>query len=445
MTRRQYLMQTAGVVGSALLPTTTEAAKPIRVAVIFTAFTYRTHTHVLLENFLHPYLFRGKLVQPDVQIVSMWGDQFPEGDMSHAAAKEYGIYLAPTIREAMTFGSKEMMVDAVLLIGEQGEYSFNELGQKLYPRKQFFDQIVAVMQETGNIVPLFSDKHFSYRWDWAKQMYDTAKSMHIPMMAGSSVPLAHRRPKLDLPRNTVFEELLLVHCGGWGLGADSYDFHGLEVLQSLVESRKGAETGVSSVQYLEGEAVWKAAAEGLWNPKLVEVALHPELGDQAKQWREFAPDAYLVLIRYRDGLIAPLLAVHGNRWAFSCRVQGQSEPQGCDFEIGPWMNRNLFKALAHAIQHFFRTKKSPYPLERNLLTTGMTEAVMLSRHRKGEIQQTPHLEFSYKPRDVSVFCENGESWKILTNDVPEPSGINPQGGIDIPKKREEIRKLRGSR
>ena len=31
-----------------------------KVAAIFTIFTYRSHAHVLLENFLEPYLFNGK-------------------------------------------------------------------------------------------------------------------------------------------------------------------------------------------------------------------------------------------------------------------------------------------------------------------------------------------------------------------------------------------------
>ena len=37
------------------------------------------------------------------------------------------------------------------------------------------------------------------------------------------------------------------------------------VLQSIVESRRGGETGVSEVQLLEGDAVWRAAADGRWS------------------------------------------------------------------------------------------------------------------------------------------------------------------------------------
>ena len=434
LTRRDYLARAGALAGGMLMPEwiageAGAGGRKVRVAVVFTAFTYRSHAHVILENFLKPYLFCGKLIEPQMQIVSMYGDQFPEGEMSRQVAQEFNIRLTPTIREALTLSSDRMAVDAVLSIGEHGSYPTNELGQIMYPRKRFFDQIVAVMQETGRIVPLFSDKHFSYRWDWAKEMFDTAQRLKIPFLAGSSVPLAERRPMVNLPHGAVFEEALLVHGGG----PDAYDFHALEALHSLLESRKGAETGVSSLQCLQGDAVWKAAESGLWNPALVETALRPELGDRAREWRAMSPQPYLILVRYKDGLIAPLVTVPGNRWAFAYRLRGESRPQGFEFHVGPWINRNLFKALSHAIQHLFVTHKAPWPLERTLLTTGMTEAVMQSRHRDGAIQETPHLEFSYRPRDVSAYRENGASWKILTDAVPEPKGLEPLGGVSVPR------------
>jgi len=77
------------------------------------------------------------------------------------------------IREALTLGGKDMAVDAVLSTGEQLDYPTNKLGQVEYPRKRFFDDMVAVMRPAGRYVPVFNDKHLSYRWDWAREMYDT--------------------------------------------------------------------------------------------------------------------------------------------------------------------------------------------------------------------------------------------------------------------------------
>ena len=82
-------------------------------------------------------------------------------------------------------------------------------------------------------------------------MYDTTQKHNIPFMAGSSVPLATRRPALELPPAQTIDEAISIHGGP----KESYDFHGLEVLQSMIESRKGGESGVASVEFLEGEQV----------------------------------------------------------------------------------------------------------------------------------------------------------------------------------------------
>lgn len=450
MNRRDWLKKTAltagaTMYGASVLPTTARAAAPdgkkVRVAAVFTEFSYRSHAHVILENFLKPYLFCGEVIEPNVEVVSLWGDQFPAKEMSHRVSDEFKIPLVKSIREALTLGSDKLACDAVLLIGEHGTYPYNDIGQHMYPRKQFFDEIVKTMKATNTFVPLFSDKHLSYRWDWAKEMYDTARQLGIPFMAGSSVPMAHRigtsasepnkaKPGFELPKDVEFEDLLLVHGGG----PDSYDFHALEVLQSLVEGRKGGETGVKSVQCLQGDAVWKAAEAKLWNPNLVQTALQPELGDKSRDWKSMTPTPYLILVRYKDGLVAPLVTVPGNRWAFACKIKGESQPRGCQFHVGPWNNRNLFKALSHAIQHLFQTKQAPYPLERTLLTTGITEAVMKSRSQDGAEFPTPYLDFGYPAVDFSAFRENGKSWELLTYDVPEPAWLEPLGGISVPKK-----------
>ena len=45
-----------------------------RVAAVYTSFTYRSHAHVILENFLQPYLFCGEVTDPGVDVVSFYRD-----------------------------------------------------------------------------------------------------------------------------------------------------------------------------------------------------------------------------------------------------------------------------------------------------------------------------------------------------------------------------------
>src|SRR5262245_5279610 len=246
LSRRRFLGTSVGAVlagqaGGAAI----ESKKRLRVAAIYSVFSYRGHAHVLLQNFLKPYYFCGRLTNSDMDVVSFYADQIaPRGDMTQDVARQFNVEVFPTVEGALCLGGRELAVDAVLSIFEQGDYPFNDLGQQLYPRKQFFDEIVQVMRASDRFVPLFNDKALSYRWDWAKEMYDTARSLKIPLGAGSSVPLAPRVPALDLPDGAAIDEALCIHSGP----PDAYGFHALEVVQSLVEARHGGETGVSQVE-----------------------------------------------------------------------------------------------------------------------------------------------------------------------------------------------------
>ncbi len=266
-------------------------------------------------------------------------------------------------------GGDKLAVDAVLLIGEHGDYPTTAKGQVQYPRKQFFDQIVEVFKRSGRTAPVFNDKHLSYRWDWAKEMVDTAHAMDFALMAGSSVPLAERRPPLELPAGAKIDQAVSIHGGG----VESYDFHALEVLQSQVEARSGGETGVRRVQFVEGPALWQAAADGRWSTELAAAAMAAELGPDHEITRYIAsggksagadkPPVHAILVEYRDGLPAAALKVgnSGIRWNFACRLAGEKEPRATAYNVGPWQNRNLFKALSHAIQTHFREHRAALP------------------------------------------------------------------------------------
>lgn len=420
----------ASTVASTLLPALARAEEtPIRVAAVLTCFTYRSHAHVILENFLEDYLFNGVRTKSGCKVVSMYVDQFPEGEMSRAVSKEYGIPIFGSIDEALTLGGDQLEADGVLSIGEHGEYPHNEKGQHQYPRKQFFDQIVATFRRTGRTAPVFNDKHLSYRWDWAREMYDTSREMGFPLMAGSSVPLAQRRPPLELPTGAPITTAVSIHGGG----VESYDFHALEVLQSIWEARAGGEVGVADVTFLEGDSLWKASEEGLWSIELADAAMRAELGPETPTLRELlatepfrSSTPHGILITYRDGKKAIALKVgdSGTRWNFACQVEGEKTPRATSFYVGPWQNRNLFRALSHAIQIHFREKRAPYPVERTLLTTGILAAEMDSRAEGGRTVSTPELEIVYAPRDFRRCREMGESWRLIPEGTPEPEGIH---------------------
>ena len=96
----------------------------------------------MADRFLIGYPDHGAWHQPDMKVVSLYVDQKPEGDLSAERAKEFGFKVYPTIAEALRCGGDKLAVDAVLIIGEHGDYPRNEKGQILYPRYEFFQQCV---------------------------------------------------------------------------------------------------------------------------------------------------------------------------------------------------------------------------------------------------------------------------------------------------------------
>lgn len=425
--RRSFLSGGVSALAAApLLAKTSGRRRRPRVAAVYTSFTHRSHAHVILENFLQPYHFNGQLTDPGVDVVSFYRDQKPAGDMTDAVAARYGIPVYETIAGALCLGGDELAVDAVLSIGEHGSYPKTDLGQTMYPRKRFFDEISQVMIDSGRTVPVFNDKHLSYRWDWALEMYQRSQAERIPLLAGSSVPLAERQPALELSRGAVIEEAVSIHGGP----VESYDFHALEVLQSMVESRRGGETGVAQVRFFGAAEVAENAKQGYWSEELVRAALKAELGkvpeDLGSVGDEPEIEPHAIQVTYRDGLKATVLRVGRNstRWDFACRLAGNRTPQATAFNVGPWQNRCLFKALSHAIQEHFRKRRAPYPAARTLLVTGTLAAAMQARHSDSKVVTTPHLGVRYRASDFTAMREMGASWKIITDEIPQPEGIH---------------------
>ncbi|HEU5115055.1 MAG TPA: hypothetical protein VFT74_00110, partial [Isosphaeraceae bacterium] len=149
LTRRNFL----GGLGAGLLmlPSAVRARNDDRkrLAVVTTVWKHGSHAWHMAERFLVGYPQRGAWHQPGLKVVSAHVDQHPEGDLSRRRAQEFGFTLYPTIAEALRCGGDRLAVDAVLIIGEHGDYPINAIGQKQYPRYQFFRQVAEVFRTDG--------------------------------------------------------------------------------------------------------------------------------------------------------------------------------------------------------------------------------------------------------------------------------------------------------
>ena len=364
-----------------------------KVAAIVTEFRHRSHADVICTRILDGYYPNGVRQEPRTKIASMWTDQVPPDDMSRGLAYRKRYPTFGSIEQALTLGGRDLAVDAVLLIGEHGEYPENARGQKMYPRHRLMRDIVEVFRKTGKVVPLFNDKHLSYSWDLAKEMYDWSQELNIPFMAGSSIPVTVRSPDLEIPYGAKIGHAVQVGYGP----LDAYGFHTLEAMQCMVERRAGGETGIASVELLEGEAVWKwREGAGSWSKPLLQKALsrNPHLPEGRME--DLSKDPALFLLRYRDGLeaCAYMLNNYVYRWDFAAEVNG--EVVSTHFGQVP-ERRDLphFDGLTWCIEELFVTGKPVYPVERTLLTTGALAFAFESREGKRPVE-TSQLAIRYR-------------------------------------------------
>jgi hypothetical protein len=419
VSRRTFL---AAVGAGFTMPSLSVAAelpgsKARKLAIVTTEWRYHSHAWHMGERFLVGYPLKGKWHKPEFDVVSAYVDQKPENDLSHKRADEFGFRIYPTIAEALRCGDDKLAVDAVLIIGEHGNYPRNELGQTQYPRYQFFKQVTEVFGQDGRTAPVFNDKHLSWKWAWAREMVEAARAMKFPFMAGSSLPVTWRMPAIDMPPGAEVDEVLGIAMGG----IDSYDFHALEMIQCMAERRRGGETGVRAVQALRGASVWKAMQAGAWenggwDPRLFEACLcrsqtlaQPDTFSHryptAEQMRNWVKDPVAYRFEYVDGLKATMLLMNGlvGDFTFAARLKGKAEPLSTLFYLPPNPNVVYSAALMSKVEEMFLTGRPPYPVERTLLTTGLVAAAVKSLSAGQERVQTPHLGIRYQAPHESSY------------------------------------------
>ena len=184
----------------------------------------------------------------------------------------------------------------------------------------------------------------------------------------------------------------------------------------MLERRKGGETGVKFVTCLTGKDVWKAGDANRWSWDLLEAALgrsetlNP--GDVRFNTGSMgvgampATPATAFLIEYRDGTrgTAMLLNGHIQDFCFAAKIKGEAKPASCLFCLPAPPGAKFFDPQVANIEKLLETGKSPYPVERTLLTSGILDRAMESHSRRGERLETPELEIRYSaPADSGFF------------------------------------------
>lgn len=381
-----------------------------RIAVILTTYFRGSHSDVVVGRLLDGYLLEGQQREPDVEIVSAYmellGDPYggddPRVDIGVDTFREHGVPMFDSPAEALGLGEPGIAVDGVLVIGEHGGYEENVYGQRLYPRKRLVDAVISAMWGAGVFVPVFTDKQLAWRTRDAVRMVDDCERFGVPLMAGSSIPLAWRTGDIEWPAGEQMDAAVVVSFGF----ADIYGPHLLELVQSFAEHRRGGESGVARVLGLTGDLAREAVASGRVDPELYQDALDAmDLG--AEHHELIATTGVDVFeVTYRDGLRVWIVIYDGlNRFGVAARGPRARTRTRVWAQLGPEFGH--FSYLVRNIEQFFLTGEARWPIRRVLLSTGVLAAAMRSRYesdRAGEPRpiDTPELDLSYEADTARV-------------------------------------------
>ena len=402
--RRSWLASSSTLAAAlGLLPASHLFASPLdstakskkKVAAVVTVYRKMSHADVLVGKILEGWQQDGG-PGPDLELVSLYVDQFPAEDMAVELAKKHGFRLCKSIQEALTLGSDQIAVDGVLSIGEHGEYPWNEFGQHLYPRKRFFEEITDAMLKFGRVVPLFNDKHPGPEWKDALWMAQRAKELELPWMAGSSLTVSYRSPDVTLR----WKDKVQAAVGIGYSGLDIYGIHTLEFLQAILERREGGELGVAGVQAFPTSQIERLMTSGVIHPELLDKALEATGTNRQEVLADPPKDGAAFVVEYIDGLKVPVLMLPGKAKGIGAAVlsaSGESFATRVEERETPYYPH--FAYLLKGIETMIHTGKPAYPVERTMLTAGVLDQLLVSLREDSRRIETTDLGIRYTPVD----------------------------------------------
>ncbi|WP_257656826.1 hypothetical protein [Parapedobacter lycopersici] len=402
---RREMLGVAGVAGltaltsmaSGAVPRTAQQRPRIAFLASYWAAT-RSHADWIVTKLLDGYWWEGAHKESRVEVVSVYIHQLDESQLGQKICKAKGIPIFNTVGEAITLGGEELAVDGVVIVAEHGNYRKDLQGHWLLPRWWIYSQVIKVFEQSKRSVPVFNDKHLSYNWNEAKWMFDKSRELNFPLTGGSSIPVYYREPEVELPSDTPIKHSVMLG----GTADEGAIFHAIDVLQSFVERRKGGETGVRSVQSIQGSEAWKWVENNSWAARLLD-AVAKRFKFEPGHFQQ-TPQTNICVVEYNDGTMAAVIGAREVGWTYAGEIEGQEEPTIVSMLgwPGPFDQYHASNAQPHWITEMMVTKKEPFNAERLLLSTGIVNYYMESNWENGRYAavgrrvETPVLNMKYR-------------------------------------------------
>ena len=246
-------------------------------------------------------------------------------------------------------------------------------------------------------------------------MVADAKRLGFPFLAGSSLPVTWRLPAIDVPHGTPLIESV---CAGYG-GVDSATI-------STGSKPRSACRSAARAARLESRRCMRCAGRrsGKWSRtvrdtrRLLVSALSRShtlpvsngfpTGAVTFDWaRKTFTEPIAYFIEHRDGFRTTLFLLAIQDFNYAGLRADNDEVIACQMYLPMPGNgsttADFFNPLVHHIERMVLENRVPYPVERTLLTSGMTLAAVESLHR-GEVRvETPEMAVSYQAPKESTF------------------------------------------
>jgi hypothetical protein len=189
----------------------------------------------------------------------------------------------------------------------------------------------------------------------------------------------------------------------------------------MVERRQGGEKGVEWLQAYRGDRFWHAMREGVWPRRLMNAALYRshtltparegfnDIFPSDDDMRRLVKNPVAYRYQHADGVKCTMLLMNGlvKDFNFAADVEGMREPFSTQMYLpmpdGRTTLASFFSPLVNNMEKMFLTGKPTYPVERTLLTTGLTAAGVESLYRQQQRYDTPHLAIRYSATKESTF------------------------------------------
>ena len=239
--------------------------------------------------------------------------------------------------------------------------------------------LASAIDSTPPSSPLFFYGAMAGSLNQARESSAKATARGLALCGGTSMSVTWRLPDVDVPRGARLTDALIIVQGEF----PAAELHGLDGLLPLLENRSGGESGVQEVRLLQGVDTWKLLSETDPAGRLIAAALSRSDSPQGDPVRDGRTQNLLALglvprlathprawlLDHGDGLRSTILVLDGVIADFNFAIRTtDGRIISAQLYRPPAPQRHEFSRLAHLIENFFLTRRSPWSINRSLLT-----------------------------------------------------------------------------